>query len=114
MDQSQHVSYRVIIRRRSESDFGTCSIKASRLLLEFREQDSYANSDYDDTDDEDPATNPLAELASYPFSPVNSVTKQCYQLRQAADEQRLRTGEAPTILYRLTRMSPDEVGDRRI
>ncbi len=92
------------------------SIRATRLLIEFREQDSYVNSDYDSDSSTASAAhaNPNKQLAAYPFTPVNSITRQCYELAQAAQQQRLRKGEVPRITYRLTRMSASDAADARI
>lgn len=88
------------------------SIKLSRLLLEFREQDSYINSDYDSSDAEDPV---LREQATaYPISPINSITKQCYDLVQTAKRQRTPWGETPQIQLRLTRLTGLEDQDGRV
>ncbi|KAJ9115966.1 hypothetical protein QFC22_005109 [Naganishia vaughanmartiniae] len=88
------------------------TIKLSRLLLEFREQDSYVNSDYDSSDAEDPVLQEQA--AAYPITPINSITKQCYDLVQTAARQRTPWGATPKIQLRLTRLTGDEKQDERL
>ncbi|GHJ90158.1 hypothetical protein NliqN6_6560 [Naganishia liquefaciens] len=88
------------------------TIRMARLLLEFREQDSYINSDYDSSDAEDPVLQ--AQRAAYPITPINSITKQCYDLVQAATQHRTPWGQVPTVLLRLTRLDGHEAGDPRI
>ncbi|KAJ9093241.1 hypothetical protein QFC19_008447 [Naganishia cerealis] len=88
------------------------TIKLSRLLLEFREQDSYINSDYDSSETEDPILQKQA--AAYPIAPINSITKQCYDLIQTASRQRTPWGETPKVQLRLTRLTGLEAQDERI
>lgn len=80
--------------------------------MEFREQDSYINSDYDSSDAEDPVLQ--AQRAAYPITPINSITKQCYDLVQAATQHRTPWGQVPTVLLRLTRLNGSEDQDPRI
>lgn len=80
--------------------------------MEFREQDSYINSDYDSSDAEDPVLK--AQAAAYPIAPINSITKQCYDLVQTACRHRTPWGASPRILLRLTRMTGQETQDPRI
>ncbi|KAJ9091866.1 hypothetical protein QFC21_007064 [Naganishia friedmannii] len=92
--------------------YSLASIKLSRLLLEFREQDSYVNSDYDSSEAEDPVLQEQA--AAYPISPINSITKQSYDIVQTAARQRTPWGETPKIQLRLTRLTGVEEQDERI
>ncbi|KAL7422954.1 hypothetical protein Q5752_002252 [Cryptotrichosporon argae] len=71
------------------------TVKESRLLAEFHEQDSYINSDYDSDDGSEHAP---AEL-------TNSVIKQAQAL--VASACAVRPANPPTVRMVLTRLSPD-------
>lgn len=85
------------------------SIRLTRLLREFREQDSYINSDSYSSDPEE-----AAQSSKYPITPLNAITKQCYDLFLAAKQHKLKFGSTPKVVYRLTRMDADEHCDDRV
>ncbi|BEI87399.1 uncharacterized protein CcaverHIS019_0101170 [Cutaneotrichosporon cavernicola] len=74
------------------------TIKESRLMVEFREHDSYINSDYDSDSDAENGSSPGAEL-------TNSLITQARLLIDAAQQcQRLPGLQQPRIRYVLTRL----------
>ncbi|GMK54589.1 hypothetical protein CspeluHIS016_0111750 [Cutaneotrichosporon spelunceum] len=74
------------------------TIKESRLMVEFREHDSYINSDYDSDSDAEGVPSPGAEL-------TNSLITQARALVDAAQQyQRLPGLPQPRIRYVLTRL----------
>lgn len=82
------------------------TIKNSRLLAEFREQDSYLT----DSDEDDPA-----ELAARALPLHNSVTTMCEQLLEAAKASELHgMPTSPTVVLRLTRLDGTLGDDSRI
>lgn len=82
------------------------SIKDSRLLVEFREHDSYLNSDFDDSDDDEAAEPPAA-----PPRLTNSLLVQAHALVAAAHSHtRLPGLAAPRVRYVLTRLEEHPVG----
>lgn len=107
--QSEYVRPVPICGTRTNS---SCRIKLSRLLLEFREQDSYINSDYDSSDAEDPVHK--AQSAAYPITPINSITKQAFDLVQTAARHRTPWNTVPRVTLRLTRLTGQETQDSRI
>ncbi|WOO79341.1 uncharacterized protein LOC62_02G002865 [Vanrija pseudolonga] len=77
------------------------TIKDTRLLVEFREHDSYLNSDYDDSDADD--SEPAASAA--PPRLTNSLLVQARALVAAAHSHtRLPGLAAPRVRYVLTRL----------
>ncbi|KAK4686712.1 hypothetical protein P7C73_g3412, partial [Tremellales sp. Uapishka_1] len=90
------------------------TIKESRLLAEFREQDSYDNSDYDDSESESetagpgPRPKPTAQL-------TNSIIVACETLLSAsAAYPRNANFPRPKIKYVLSRLSDIAYRDSRI
>lgn len=82
-------------------------IKESRLLIEFREHDSYINSDYDSDSDDDtgPPTPPL----------TNTLLTQARALVESVKSHgRLPNLPTPTIKYVLTRLEPTGHSDPRV
>ncbi|TXT10977.1 hypothetical protein VHUM_01728 [Vanrija humicola] len=79
------------------------TIKDTRLIVEFREHDSYLNSDYDDSDDDgEPPAPPRL---------TNSLLVQARALVAAAQAHpRLPGLAAPRVRYVLTRLEESPVG----
>lgn len=102
MDQGQHVSVHGANSSRLAND---SSVKESRLLVEFREHDSYINSDYDSDSSGGPSIPPL----------TNSLLQQAEALVKAAKaHSRLSTLPAPRVKYVLTRLERSGHSDPRI
>ncbi|WVQ85974.1 hypothetical protein IAT38_008142 [Cryptococcus sp. DSM 104549] len=82
------------------------TIKESRLMAEFREQDSYINSDYDSDSDDD---TPTGSLSRPPLT--NSAIEQAASLVQAAKSYpRLPGLPPPTVKYVLNRLEEHPSG----
>lgn len=79
MDQSQHVRHSYCI----DHLLLIClRIKEARLMAEFREQDSYIDSDYDTDPSTGPNQNPCARPSTPPLS--NSIIAHVELLVRAA------------------------------
>ncbi|CAK9786546.1 hypothetical protein CC85DRAFT_310907 [Cutaneotrichosporon oleaginosum] len=80
------------------------TMKHSRLLVEFREHDSYINSDYDSDSEGENGSSPGAEL-------TNSLITQARAIVDAAQHHTRLPGLAqPRIRYVLTRLEEEPVG----
>ncbi|KAH7101311.1 hypothetical protein BKA62DRAFT_192942 [Auriculariales sp. MPI-PUGE-AT-0066] len=83
------------------------TMKNSRLMVEFREQDSYLTDSDSDADEEQLKARALK-------SPLrNSILEMATQLLAAAAENPM-SGAAPTVVLRLTRLSGDTASDPRV
>lgn len=96
-------------------------IKANRLMNEFREQDSYINSDFESDEDEASPSGPVAKGngAFLPTAPTNSIIRQARSLQLViASLPRLANMPVPRLTYILNRMEehddPDLYEDYRI
>ncbi|OCF78610.1 hypothetical protein I204_00552 [Kwoniella mangroviensis CBS 8886] len=89
------------------------TIKESRLMAEFREQDSYLNSDYDDDDDDEIHTEDDIHNAG-PSSPqlINSLITQAKSLIKASHlYPRFEGCPPPRIKYVLNRLEEHPEGE---
>ena len=103
MDTGQHV--RAFFRVSCYSNSLACRTKNSRLLVEFREQDSYLTGSEDDTDDPD-AGYAVAKRSSTEFD--NSILRMGRSLLEAAKFNVTEgSQQTPRVTLRLTRLVPD-------
>ncbi|KIS00448.1 hypothetical protein L804_01861 [Cryptococcus deuterogattii 2001/935-1] len=98
-----------VVARGGEEWIKVNTMKESRLMAEFREQDSYCNSDYSDYDSDAPAETPNGQPV-YPGLTNSAIEQVTSMIQSARSYPRLPHLPPPKVKYILNRLEEKPEG----